>query len=54
VVSWAAVALVFLALYWHLHRRARRAGLAPQFQWRWMIAILACAAVAMLIGVLQR
>jgi hypothetical protein len=47
---WAAVCFaVFLALYGVLQRRSGR-----PIQWGWLAAIVVCAAVAVLIGALDR
>ncbi len=52
---WAGVCLVaFLAIYAVLHRRANRGGQRRPVQWAWLAAIVACAAVALLIGQLDR
>ena len=45
---------VFLALYAFLQRRANRAGRQPAIQWGWLAAIIGCAALALLIGLLSR
>ena len=48
---WAGACLVaFLAIYAVLHQRANRGGQRRPVQWAWLAAIVACAAVALLIG----
>jgi len=47
------IALVaFLAIYELLRRRAAVDGRKPPVQWGWLAAIVGCAAVAALVGVL--
>jgi hypothetical protein len=51
----AGVCLVaFLALYAVLHHRANRDGRSHPVRWGWLAAIIGCAAVAVLIGALNR
>ena len=54
LVAAAVVLAGFLAIYALLHRRADRAGRQPAIQWGWLVAIIGCAALALLIGVLSR
>jgi hypothetical protein len=45
--------VVFLAIYAAIHRRAgRTAGEPRPIQWGWLAAVIACAAVAVIIGAL--
>jgi hypothetical protein len=54
VISAGACLAVFLALYAVLHRRANRGDRHRPIQWGWLAAIIGCAALALLIGVLSR
>jgi uncharacterized membrane protein YoaK (UPF0700 family) len=39
---------LFLAIYAYIHRRGDRTSAAPD--WKWLIAVGACAATALIIG----
>ena len=52
LISAGGCLVVFLALYALLHQRANRAGRQPRIQSAWLAAIIGCAALALLIGVL--
>jgi lysylphosphatidylglycerol synthetase-like protein (DUF2156 family) len=49
----AAMFAVFLALYFTIGRRERD-GTRQHVKWGWLIAIAACAGVAVLIGAVAR
>jgi hypothetical protein len=51
LVSVAVAAVVFVALYVLLRERAgRRSGSHPPAQWGWLAAIVGCALIAVLAG----
>jgi len=52
-VAWLGAAAVFLGIYAALNRRAGRRPF-PTEQRGWLLAILACAALAALIGIFTR
>ena len=46
---------IFLAIYFLILRRSeRRTGVRPEVQRGWLLAVAACAAVAVVIGIASR
>jgi hypothetical protein len=55
VLTAIAALCVFLVIYEALRRRsARHGGTKPVVQWVWVAAIVACAALALAVGLLRR
>ena len=55
LLSAVAALCVFLAIYEALRRRsARHGGTKPVVQWLWLAAIVACAALALAVGLVLR